>query len=208
MATQAPVAPNERASEAISMRVEGLSAFYGAHRAIENVNMVIEPNAVTAIIGPSGCGKSTLIRCLNRIHEVKETRPIYKRYGLAVGLTVLAGGFIVSAVALTLAGQFFGEEIAGQVGLREDVDGGQGEPGRSERAAAADALRVTWGEEAQGVQPVSVAIDRALPQDAVVWLGSSSERADLRLADRPWELLQGVRAVALPFSDRLLRHLP
>ncbi|MCC7371394.1 MAG: phosphate ABC transporter ATP-binding protein [Chloroflexi bacterium] len=52
------------------MRVEGLSAFYGAHKAIENVDMVIEPGAVTAIIGPSGCGKSTLIRCLNRIHEV------------------------------------------------------------------------------------------------------------------------------------------
>ena len=52
------------------MRVEGLSAYYGAHKAIDNVDMVIEPNAVTAIIGPSGCGKSTLIRCLNRIHEV------------------------------------------------------------------------------------------------------------------------------------------
>ncbi|MFN8637276.1 MAG: phosphate ABC transporter ATP-binding protein PstB [Chloroflexota bacterium] len=52
------------------MRVESLSAFYGAHKAIENVDMAIEPGAVTAIIGPSGCGKSTLIRCLNRIHEV------------------------------------------------------------------------------------------------------------------------------------------
>ncbi|MGE3271047.1 MAG: phosphate ABC transporter ATP-binding protein PstB [Chloroflexota bacterium] len=52
------------------MRVEALSAFYGSHRAIQGVDMVIEPGAVTAIIGPSGCGKSTLIRCLNRIHEV------------------------------------------------------------------------------------------------------------------------------------------
>jgi phosphate transport system ATP-binding protein len=52
------------------MRVEGLSAFYSGRKAIENVEMVIEPGAVTAIIGPSGCGKSTLIRCLNRIHEV------------------------------------------------------------------------------------------------------------------------------------------
>jgi hypothetical protein len=94
------------------------------------------------------------------------------------------------------------------VGLREDVDGAQDEAGRSERVAAAEALRVTWEEEAEGVLPVSVAVDRALPQDAVVWLGSSSEGADLRLADRPWELLQGVRGLALPFSDRLLSHLP
>src|SRR3954466_53897 len=70
VATQAAVGANSQAAEAIGMRVEGLSAFYGAHKAIENVDMVIEPGAVTAIIGPSGCGKSTLIRCLNRIHEV------------------------------------------------------------------------------------------------------------------------------------------
>src|SRR3954451_1453176 len=59
-----------RAVDAIGMRVEGVSAYYGTHKAIEGVDMVIEPGAVTAIIGPSGCGKSTLIRCLNRIHEV------------------------------------------------------------------------------------------------------------------------------------------
>jgi len=67
--TQAPPG-DARTAEAIGMRVEGISAFYGTHKAIENVDMVIEPGAVTAIIGPSGCGKSTLIRCLNRIHEV------------------------------------------------------------------------------------------------------------------------------------------
>ncbi len=71
VATQAPTATTSSGlSDALSMRVESLSAFYGTHRAIENVDMVIEPHAVTAIIGPSGCGKSTLIRCLNRIHEV------------------------------------------------------------------------------------------------------------------------------------------
>src|SRR3954471_5402713 len=70
VATQAPEGSRARTSDAIGMRVEGLSAFYGTHKAIENVDMVIEPRAVTAIIGPSGCGKSTLIRCLNRIHEV------------------------------------------------------------------------------------------------------------------------------------------
>ena len=70
VATQAPTAAGARASSAISMRIEGLSAFYSGRKAIENVEMVIEPGAVTAIIGPSGCGKSTLIRCLNRIHEV------------------------------------------------------------------------------------------------------------------------------------------
>ena len=38
--------------------------------AVKDVNMVIEPRSVTALIGPSGCGKSTFIRSLNRMHEV------------------------------------------------------------------------------------------------------------------------------------------
>jgi phosphate transport system ATP-binding protein len=53
----------------VKMRIEGLSAWYGPKKAISDVTMDVEANAVTAIIGPSGCGKSTLIRCLNRMHE-------------------------------------------------------------------------------------------------------------------------------------------
>jgi phosphate transport system ATP-binding protein len=52
------------------MRTEKLTAWYGTQMAIQNVNLEIRPNVITAIIGPSGCGKSTLIRCLNRLHEL------------------------------------------------------------------------------------------------------------------------------------------
>ncbi|MDT0270384.1 phosphate ABC transporter ATP-binding protein PstB [Streptomyces sp. DSM 44915] len=50
--------------------VSGLTAYYGAHKAIEDISMHVEPGAVTAFIGPSGCGKSTFLRTLNRMHEV------------------------------------------------------------------------------------------------------------------------------------------
>ncbi len=53
-----------------ALRTDRLSAWYGAHQAIRDVNLDILPNRVTAIIGPSGCGKSTALRCLNRMHEV------------------------------------------------------------------------------------------------------------------------------------------
>ena len=56
----------------MSKRIElkSLDVYYGSFKAVEDVNMIIEPRAITAFIGPSGCGKSTLIRTLNRMHEV------------------------------------------------------------------------------------------------------------------------------------------
>jgi phosphate transport system ATP-binding protein len=47
-----------------------VSAWYGDHKAIDEVSLLIEPKQVTALIGPSGCGKSTFLRTLNRMHEV------------------------------------------------------------------------------------------------------------------------------------------
>src|SRR2546429_9105404 len=56
----------------MAKRIEasGVSAYYGAFKAIEDISMVIEPKSVTALIGPSGCGKSTFLRSINRMHEV------------------------------------------------------------------------------------------------------------------------------------------
>ncbi|WP_291526849.1 phosphate ABC transporter ATP-binding protein PstB [Bifidobacterium sp. UBA744] len=50
--------------------VNHLNVYYGSFLAVEDVNMKIEPNKVTAFIGPSGCGKSTVLRTLDRMHEI------------------------------------------------------------------------------------------------------------------------------------------
>jgi phosphate transport system ATP-binding protein len=65
MAAEAPA--GERAQEMVA---ENLSAYYGDFKAVQDVNVRIHPNKVTALIGPSGCGKSTFLRVLNRMHEV------------------------------------------------------------------------------------------------------------------------------------------
>lgn len=52
------------------IEVSDLDIYYGSFKAVEQVNMTIEPRKVTALIGPSGCGKSTFLRSLNRMHEV------------------------------------------------------------------------------------------------------------------------------------------
>ena len=52
------------------LALNDVNIFYGDFHAVQNVNMQIPPQAVTAFIGPSGCGKSTVLRTINRMHEV------------------------------------------------------------------------------------------------------------------------------------------
>ncbi len=66
----APAALASIVSVTPAVRIESLSAWYGAAQAVGDVSLDIDAKTVTAIIGPSGCGKSTLLRCLNRMHEV------------------------------------------------------------------------------------------------------------------------------------------
>ena len=81
----APVpAPTDRPEQAIETALHGadgrdrtpkisirdLSVYYGSFRAVREISLDIQANAVTAIIGPSGCGKSTLLRTLNRMTDL------------------------------------------------------------------------------------------------------------------------------------------
>jgi phosphate transport system ATP-binding protein len=52
------------------IETESLDIFYGSFKAVTDVNVKVERNAITAIIGPSGCGKSTLLRAFNRMNEL------------------------------------------------------------------------------------------------------------------------------------------
>jgi len=49
--------------------VNDLAVYYGAFKAVREVNLKIRPNEITAFIGPSGCGKSTVLRCFNRMND-------------------------------------------------------------------------------------------------------------------------------------------
>jgi len=60
----------QESTEKYKVRIEKVNGWYGAKRAIKDVNLNVKDKAVTAFIGPSGCGKTTLLRCLNRMHEL------------------------------------------------------------------------------------------------------------------------------------------
>ena len=57
-------------SEPLVFNLENLAVYYGAFRAVRDVNLQIRNNEITAFIGPSGCGKTTVLRCLNRMNDL------------------------------------------------------------------------------------------------------------------------------------------
>lgn len=68
VATRPATAPATRAP---TIRLDELSAGFGANTVLHAVEFPCTAGRVTAVIGPSGCGKSTLLRCINRLHEVQ-----------------------------------------------------------------------------------------------------------------------------------------
>jgi phosphate transport system ATP-binding protein len=88
--------PSSPADPAAKIRVDGLSVFYGAHRAIKDVSMAIPANLVTAFIGPSGCGKSTLLRALNRMNDVVPGARVEGRVRLDDADVYAAGADVVA----------------------------------------------------------------------------------------------------------------
>jgi phosphate transport system ATP-binding protein len=53
-----------------ALEARHLHVYYGAFRAVKDVNLSIEKNRITALIGPSGCGKSTVLRSFNRMNDL------------------------------------------------------------------------------------------------------------------------------------------
>lgn len=62
-------------------------------------------------------GTNATIKAMNRAYDVPETRPFWKRYLMALGLTLLVGILLVAAFALFMLGDDFGRRIAVALGL-------------------------------------------------------------------------------------------
>ncbi|MCO5214662.1 MAG: phosphate ABC transporter ATP-binding protein PstB [Thermomicrobiales bacterium] len=52
------------------IELRNLNIHYGSFHAVNDVNLSIKQNSITAFIGPSGCGKSTVLRCINRMNDL------------------------------------------------------------------------------------------------------------------------------------------
>ena len=62
----------DEAAREVVFSTTDLAVYYGAFRAVRDINLPILKNEITALIGPSGCGKTTFLRCLNRMNDLIE----------------------------------------------------------------------------------------------------------------------------------------
>lgn len=53
-----------------AIEAHNLNVYYGNFHAVNNINLQVEPQKITALIGPSGCGKSTVLRAFNRMNDL------------------------------------------------------------------------------------------------------------------------------------------
>ncbi len=70
VSTDRPGSPAAAGGVAIKMSAANVAVFYGDKQALEDVNLEVGANQVTALIGPSGCGKSTFLKTLNRMNDL------------------------------------------------------------------------------------------------------------------------------------------
>jgi phosphate transport system ATP-binding protein len=68
--TPRDASPASEAQPEYVVELQDVSCYYGSFRAVRNVDIKIQKNAITALIGPSGCGKSTLLRTINRMNDL------------------------------------------------------------------------------------------------------------------------------------------
>lgn len=69
-----------------------------------------------AVFFASG-GVRALSSAMNRAYSVRETRPLWRQFAVALGLTLLAGGAILLAFTLFVVGELAGTALAAGVGL-------------------------------------------------------------------------------------------
>jgi len=65
------------------LRVESVSAFYGAIQALRNVSIHISAKEIVTLLGANGAGKSTLMKVISGIHPPAKGRVLFSGQNIA-----------------------------------------------------------------------------------------------------------------------------
>jgi branched-chain amino acid transport system ATP-binding protein len=65
------------------LRVESVSAFYGAIQALRNVSLHVNPGEMVALLGANGAGKTTLMKVISGLHPLAKGRLLFNGQNIA-----------------------------------------------------------------------------------------------------------------------------
>lgn len=57
--------------------VDGVKKYFGAVKALDGIDLVIEEGLFVVLLGPSGCGKTTLMRCISGLEKLTEGKVFF-----------------------------------------------------------------------------------------------------------------------------------
>lgn len=84
---------------------------------IEGRNAGLLSVGIIGSIWAASSAIGTIMKTMNRVYDVKESRPLWRRYAVAVGLTILGGTLLLAAVVLLVLGEAYSRDLADAIGL-------------------------------------------------------------------------------------------
>lgn len=173
-----------------------LTKFYGEVRAIDRLEMTVQPGEILAVLGPSGCGKTTLLRLLAGFEVPSEGSVI-------LGNQVVADPKTFIPPEKRGVGMVFQEHaLFPHMTVSENIMFGLDGVNGSEAAETVQSMLTLVGlehytdrypHELSGGERQRVALARALaPRPILVLLDEPFSNLD---ADRRWRIREEVRAI-------------
>ncbi len=197
----------EEKNSDITLAISNLDMYYGAFRALRDINLDVHRHAVTALIGPSGSGKSTLLRCINRMNDLVPGTRIEGEI-LFNGENIYAPGVDPAEIRLRIGMVFqkpnpFPKSIYDNVAFGLRINGFTGDLDEAvERSLKRAAL---WDEVKDRLKSSGLALSGGQQQRLCIARAVAVE-PDIILMDEPASALDPISTLAIEELMRELSH--